>query len=92
MKRKHTKKYCCERFTECVEEGSIFHCGEDDETEWAVKDFYHLYYCPFCGNFIKGQGWGEYDTQELPAGLHLGKPPVNICAKAKEKCPKKSEN
>jgi hypothetical protein len=66
MKRKHTKKYCCERFVQCAEEGSIFHCGKEDETEWAVKDFYHLYYCPFCGNFIKGQGWGEYN-QKAPS-------------------------
>jgi hypothetical protein len=54
MKRKSTKKYCCERSAQCAEEGSIFHCGKEDETEWAVKDFYHLYYCPFCGDFIMG--------------------------------------
>jgi hypothetical protein len=63
MKRKRTKKYCCERFAQCAEEGSIYHCGKEDETEWAVKGFYHLYYCPFCGDFIKGQGWGEYDKK-----------------------------
>jgi hypothetical protein len=58
-------KYCCERFQECVAEKSIVYCEEQDETEWAVPEFYHLYYCPFCGSFIKGRGWGEYEK-------HLG--------------------
>jgi hypothetical protein len=60
---KHKNKHCCERFAECVKERSIFHCSEDDETEWAVKDFYHLYFCPFCGSFIKGKGWGKNDKK-----------------------------
>jgi hypothetical protein len=64
MKRK-PQKSCCKRFQECVAEESIVYCGEQDETEWAVPEFYHLYYCPFCGSFIKGRGWGEYEK-------HLG--------------------
>ena len=37
-----------------------------DNTEWAVQGFYHLYYCPFCGTFIKGRGWGRYDEKFVP--------------------------
>jgi len=58
--------YCCNRFGECVEEGSIHYCGKDDETEWAVQGFYHLYYCPFCGASVKGTGWGDYQEKDPP--------------------------
>ena len=60
------RTYCCERFRVGVKEGSIHYCGKRDETEWAVQDFYHLYYCPFCGAFVKGTGWGDYDKKYPP--------------------------
>lgn len=58
--------YCCERFEESAKDNEIQHCGIDDETEWAIPGFYHLYYCPFCGAFIKGIGWGKYDEKYPP--------------------------
>ena len=45
-------------------EKSIVYCGTEDETEWAIPGFYHLYYCPFCGTLVKGQGWGAYVRQQ----------------------------
>ena len=56
--------YCCKRFGECVEERSIHYCGKDDETEWTVQGFYHLYYCPFWGASVKGTGWGDYRKKD----------------------------
>ena len=61
---KHT--HCCGRFRGCVAEGSIHYCGKDDETEWAVQGFYHLYYCPFCGTPVKGTSWGDDQKNDLP--------------------------
>lgn len=52
-------KLCCTKFEECVKRGEIAHSDEFDETEWYVPNWYHLYYCPFCGKFIKGKGYGE---------------------------------
>jgi hypothetical protein len=52
-------EYCCERFRESVEEQEIVHADNDDETEWFIPELWHLYYCPFCGAFIKGRGWGK---------------------------------
>ncbi len=57
-------EYCCERFKESAEEQEIVHAGIDDETEWFIPELWHLYYCPFCGALIKGQGWGTYDQKE----------------------------
>lgn len=61
----------CERFAESYERGEIFYSYEnsleDDETEWYIDEFYHLYYCPFCGAFIKGHGFGNYDDKYPPA-------------------------
>ena len=75
---KTTRKraYCCERFAECVKEASIHHCGTKDETEWAVQGFYHLYYCPFCGTFIKGRGWGRNDEKYPRNRLRQSNPAV----------------
>jgi hypothetical protein len=51
--------YCCDRFQECIEEKEIVHSEEnDDETEWYIPQWHHLYFCPFCGCYIKGQGFG----------------------------------
>jgi hypothetical protein len=53
------KKYCCKRFADCINEGEIVHAGGNDETAWYVPNWHHLYYCPFCGAFIKGEGFGK---------------------------------
>lgn len=54
--------FCCERFKETVYEGKIKHADETpDETEWYFPESGHLYFCPFCGSFIKGKGFGTYD-------------------------------
>jgi hypothetical protein len=56
-----TIKYCCERFKETVLEGMITHSySKPDETEWFIPYSGHIYFCPFCGKFIKGDGWGNY--------------------------------
>lgn len=52
---------CCGRFRDFYEDGTIVHAEEEDETEWYVNGFAHLYYCPFCGKNIKGEGFGNYD-------------------------------
>ena len=64
------KVFCCERFKESYELGEISYSYENhseiDETEWYINGFYHLYYCPFCGAFIKGYGYGNYDGEYPP--------------------------
>jgi len=72
MTARPTKENCCERFAQCVAEHSIIYCGVEDETEWAVPTFYHLYYCPFCGAFIKGRGWGEEDKRQSQQSRRRG--------------------
>jgi hypothetical protein len=66
-----TMALCCERFKESYERGEISYSYENssdiDETEWYIDEFYHLYYCPFCGAFIKGHGSGNYDDKYPPA-------------------------
>ena len=52
-------KICCERFRQCVEEGEIVHADDFDETEWYIPEWHHVYYCPFCGSYIKGEGFGK---------------------------------
>lgn len=49
---------CCKRFERLVNEKSICPSCEYDETEWFIPGWFHLYYCPFCGTFIKGEGFG----------------------------------
>jgi hypothetical protein len=71
MPTRRTKRACCKRFRECVQEGSIKYCGKRDETEWAIGGFYHLYYCPFCGAFVKGAGWGNAE-RDRPRGQPNG--------------------
>ena len=65
---KKRNKYCCSRFKDSVEEGKIVHSGENDnmmdETEWFMPGWLHIYYCPFCGSYIKGQGYGEPPRRE----------------------------
>lgn len=57
------RRYCCVLFKESVEEGHIFRAKGYDETEWFLKEWFHIYYCPFCGTKVKGKGWGKYDIQ-----------------------------
>jgi hypothetical protein len=71
MKKKIKQNHvCCERFFEWYESGEIGYAYEEysdiDETEWYVNTFAHLYYCPFCGAFIKGHGFGTYDEKYPP--------------------------
>ena len=56
-------RYCCKRFEEGVKEGKIVHSLGLDETEWFIPEWLHIYYCPFCGKFIKGKGFGDYHLQ-----------------------------
>jgi hypothetical protein len=73
MPRKKLKvqALCCERFRESYEQGEISYAYESthdiDETEWYVNGFHHLYFCPFCGAFIKGHGYGSYERTYPPA-------------------------
>jgi hypothetical protein len=63
MKSKETK-YCCYRFKESVLSGKICRTEDmPDETEWYFPEWFHLYFCPFCGTRIKGDGSGTFDTK-----------------------------
>jgi hypothetical protein len=68
--KKKIKKVCCERFNEWYQSGEICYAYEGnqaiDETEWYIDGIGHLYYCPFCGAFIKGYGFGNYDEKYSP--------------------------
>ena len=70
MRRKQNRKtqYCCERFQESVEEFKVIEKATDkpDETNWYIVDGLHIYYCPLCGEFIKGDGFGDYDKKYPP--------------------------
>ena len=60
-------KLCCERFAEWYHSGEIQYAYENhtniDETEWIIDGMAHIYYCPFCGAFIKGHGFGNFDQK-----------------------------
>jgi len=53
---------CCDRFYEAYLADEISYAYEKhtdiDETEWLISGLWHLYYCPFCGTWIKGRGFG----------------------------------
>ena len=71
ISKNQEKKYCCIRFKEFVKDKLIYYAYENtnnlDETAWYIPDdFGHIYYCPFCGTHIKGEGWGEYDLTRKP--------------------------
>lgn len=59
-------QFCCDRFKKAVDLKEINHADENDETEWFIGELWHLYYCPFCGAFIKGKGFGNYDKKYPP--------------------------
>jgi len=73
MKKERAKiqAFCGERFKESYDLGEIIYSYDKeydiDETEWYINNKYHLYYCPFCGAFIKGCGYGDYDKAYPPA-------------------------
>lgn len=59
--------YCCDRFKESVTDGNILHADDiPDETEWYLPEAGHIYYCPFCGSFIKGEGFGTFHGETQP--------------------------
>ena len=68
---KKVSTFCCERFGEFYDSGKIHYAYERhsniDETEWIIDGFAHLYFCPFCGAFIKGHGFGNYDKKYPPS-------------------------
>jgi hypothetical protein len=70
ISKNQKKIFCCPRFRNWINECRIHYAYDDtkdlDETAWFVPDFGHLYYCPFCGAHIKGEGWGEYDIAKKP--------------------------
>lgn len=51
-------QHCCERFKESVDEDKVIRRAIDlpDETKWYLSEGGHIYYCPFCGAFIKAKG------------------------------------
>ncbi|MCK5145839.1 hypothetical protein KAR48_03735 [bacterium] len=61
------RDYCCKRFGFYVADKVIHnifdHTDEVDETEWVAEELGHLYYCPYCGKNIKGNGFGTYDEE-----------------------------
>ena len=57
-------KYCCQRFAESVDEGKIIHSTANDETEWHMPEWLHIYFCPFCGANVKGKGFGNFDKEK----------------------------
>ncbi len=63
MNQAKEEKYCCVRFADSVREGVFVHSEAKDETEWFIPRWYHLYYCPFCGQLIKGEGTGEFNLR-----------------------------
>ena len=58
---------CCGRFKEAAKHEEICFSYSDtnkiDETAWYIDKLWHIYYCPFCGKFIKGEGFGDFDKK-----------------------------
>jgi hypothetical protein len=63
QKRSRRVSYCCVRFKESVREGKFVHALGPDETEWFMPEWFHIYYCPFCGKLVKGRGTGTFDRR-----------------------------
>lgn len=56
--------FCCERFQEVYNEEDAEHevfiyTVDFDETQWYIPGVGHMYYCPFCGSYIAGNGFGK---------------------------------
>ena len=56
--------YCCERFADAAREREIIPASEKDETAWFINRLWHIYYCPFCGESVKGKGWGQFNKKK----------------------------
>jgi hypothetical protein len=65
MTELNKSNYCCNRFKFAVDEGHILRSTGYDETEWFFPKSGHLYFCPFCGTNIKGNGFGKFDEENL---------------------------
>jgi hypothetical protein len=63
MNKENKYNYCCNRFRIAVDEGYILKADSYDETEWYFPELGHLYFCPFCGSHIKGEGFGDFDKK-----------------------------
>lgn len=55
--------FCCERLKDMYEENDpnheiLVYTRDFDETQWYINGLGHLYFCPFCGCYIKGEGFG----------------------------------
>ena len=56
--------FCCDTFKDMYEifdpehEILVF-THKFDETQWYIRGLAHLYFCPFCGSYIVGKGFGE---------------------------------
>ena len=56
--------FCCERLKVVYERVDPEHeilifTTDFDETQWYINGLSHLYYCPFCGSYIAGKGFGK---------------------------------
>lgn len=56
--------FCCERLKDIYEEVDPKHkiivfTKKFDETQWYIRGLAHLYFCPFCGSYIAGNGFGK---------------------------------
>jgi hypothetical protein len=68
-------RYCCDRFKDSVKENYFLKANKNDETEWFLKEWLHIYYCPYCGAHVKGSGFGNYDViskHHIPKGKAKG--------------------
>ena len=61
--------FCCARFKDSVIEGKFEKAQDNDETEWFMPEWLHIYFCPFCGKDIKGHGFGNQPTTKQQARL-----------------------
>ncbi len=60
-------EFCCDRFKESVEEDKFKRAEDFDETEWYMREWLHIYFCPFCGASVKGRGFrGDSTRQQSP--------------------------
>jgi len=64
--KSHVTTYCCFRFRESVKiDKTIIKATHYDETEWYLPAGGHIYFCPFCGQKVKGKGFGTYAQAAL---------------------------
>jgi len=56
--------FCCARLKDAYKEIDPDHeilvfTEKFDETQWFINGLAHLYFCPFCGSYIAGHGFGK---------------------------------